>query len=136
KVAGDGDAGRQVDSREVDLVAAAALQLRRKRGIARPQPDGVSHAGQVHGQRRAEAAGADDGDAAHEITRCPSRRSLPASSRARLPRWRNSTSAPAAPAASTTARGAPAPQASGASATAASIEPTETKRVSQTAATN
>src|SRR6185503_19766256 len=121
--------------REVDRVGASRHHLVDQGGVARPQPHLVPEAPEMHRERRAPAAGAEDGDPAH-YTRTPRRCSVPVRSRRTFERWRKTISAAAEAAATTIGGGLPSAYASGGSAIDAATEPSEMYLVSQTTATN
>ena len=98
----------QRDVRQVDGVGAARRHVVDQRAIARPQAHVVTDARQVHGERRAPAAGAEHGDASRIRRALRRRRSVPRPQpRRTFERCRNTMSAAAAHAAATTGAGLP-----------------------------
>ena len=94
----DGDGGRQRNVGQVHDVGAARRDRVDDGLIARPQPDVVADPSQVHRQRRPPASRPEYRNHCHQA-RAPNRRSVPARSRARLPRCRKRMSTEAAHAA-------------------------------------
>ena len=80
---GGTDAVDERDARQIVGVLARLGERRDQRGIAAPQPHVVAEARQVHGERRAPAAGAENGDRVHG-DQIASGRSVPARSRVML----------------------------------------------------
>ena len=125
EIAGRRHRRRQLDARQVDGVLTPPLDLGRQRGVASPQPHAMAGERQMRGQRRAEAAGAQDRHLSHDVTRWPMRRSDPSRRRPMLERCRNTISAPTPAAVAVTAGEAPVVHASGLSASVARMEPSE-----------
>ena len=121
----DGDGGGQRHVGQVDDVGAARRHVVDERLIARPQPDFVADPRQVHGQRRPPASRAEYRDGRHQA-RAPSRRSVPARSRARLTDAGRQSARDAAHAAASIAAGAAGAYAIGGSAIVASTDPSDT----------
>ena len=88
-----GDSRCEADPRKVGSVFAGARDLVHQRGIASPQPHVVADALAMHRERRAPAAGSENGDLLVHRRR-PMRRSVPAAILRRLARWRNRMSMP------------------------------------------
>ena len=125
EIAARGHRRRQLDSRQVDGVLTPSLDLGRQRSIASPQPHMMTGEREMRGQRRPEAAGAQDRHLPHDVTRWPMRRSDPSRKRPILDRCRNTMSAPTAAAVAVTGDEAPVVHASGLNASVARMEPSE-----------
>ncbi len=120
-----GDRRRQFDSRQVDRIFTPPLDFGRQRSVASPQPHVMAGEREMRGERRAEAAGAEDRHSPHDVTRWPIRRSDPSRKRPILDRCRKTISAPTAAAVAVTTGEAPVAHASGPSASVARMEPSE-----------
>src|SRR5262249_44521280 len=136
ELVGDGH-GRQDDAGQVARVAVARAHRGRQGRVARPQAHVVAVAGQGRGGGSGPRPGAEPGDPHGAAAPpgpvlvpvlaalAPSRRSVPAAMRARLPRWFHKMRRATAADAATGARGAPSSSPDTGTAAAPAMEPTE-----------
>ena len=121
----DGAPGHTTDPDVAPPQIPPTQNLGRQGSIPGPETHMMTGKRKMRGQRRPEAAGAQDRHLPHDVTRWPMRRSDPSRKRPILDRCRNTISAPTAAAVAVTGGEAPVAHASGLNAIVARTEPSE-----------